>query len=277
MYKTVNMKSTTIFIFSAFVLLSSCNDKHERNREDKSNWVDKVTNKDHGPGKEKQYTGDFDEIEVSQAISAEIIKSETERVVVYAPANIIDEILIDKIGSKVHIHYKSGIRVMNGHNVKAKIYVKDFSKLIANSAASITVNDKFTQEKTDIEVSSAASVTGDLEANKFEISADSSSSFDGKIWAVDLDVEASSAASINISGKAKNVDLSSSSGSSLSAKDLIADNLKVDASSGASVEVGATSSIDAEASSGGSVNVYKKGNVTDIKKDESSGGSVTIQ
>lgn len=281
MYKTVNMKSTTIFIFSAFILLSSCNDKHERNSNDrsndKSNWVDKVTNKDHGPNQEKQYNGDFDEIEVSQAIDAEIIKSETEKVVVYAPANIIDEILIDKIGSKVHIHYKSGIRVMDSHNVKAKIYVKDFSKLIANSAASINIKDKFTQEKTDVEISSAASITGNLEANKFEISADSSSSFEGKIWAVDLDVEASSAASISISGKAKNVDLSSSSGSSLSAKDLIADNLKIDASSGASVEVSATSSIDAEASSGGSVNVYKKGNITDIKKDESSGGSVTIQ
>lgn len=277
MYKTVNMKSTTIFIFSAFVLLSSCNDKHERNKEDKSNWVDKVTNKDHGPTQEKQYTGDFDEIEVSQAIDAEIIKSETEKVVVYAPANIIDEILIDKIGSKVHIHYKSGIRVMDGHNVKAKIYVKDFSKLIANSAASITIKDKFTQEKTDVEISSAASISGDLEANKFEISADSSSSFDGKIWAVDLDVEASSAASINISGKAKNADMSSSSGSSLSAKNLIADNVKAEASSGANVEISATASIDAEASSGGSVNVYKKGNITNIKKEENSGGSVTIQ
>lgn len=271
------MKSTTIFIFSAFVVLSSCNDKHERNDRDKSGWIDKVTNKDNGSVKEKEFKGDFDEIEVSQAIDAEIIKSETERVVISAPENIINEILVDNDGGKLHIHYKTGIRVMNDNKVVAKIYTKDFTKLVASSAASIKVRDKFTQEKTDVELSSAASITGNLEANKFDIKADSSSSFSGSIWAVDLEVEASSAASVNISGKAKNADLNSSSASNISARDIVADNVKAEASSGASVEVSATASINADASSGGSVNVYKKGNVTNIQKNENSGGSVNIQ
>lgn len=266
------MKYPAILLFSGLIVLSACNEKSEKSR-----WLPDVTNKDHGPLKQKEFSGDFDEIEVSQAIEAEIIKSDVEKVVISAPANIIDEVLVERRNGKIHIHYKTGFRVMNTNNVTAKIYAKDFVKLIANSAASINVKDKFTQEKTDIEASSAASITGNLEANDLEISADSSSSFDGKIWAVDLDVDASSAASISISGKSKNAEISSSSGSSMNGKNVIVENLRAEASSAASLEVSASSTIDAEASSGGSVNVYKKGNVTTVKKEESSGGSVNIQ
>ncbi|MFC5874322.1 Putative auto-transporter adhesin, head GIN domain [Chryseobacterium arachidis] len=268
------MKSQTIFILSAFAFLASCEGKHDN--KSKNNWVDKVVNKDSGPIRQKEVAGDFDKIEVSQAIKAEVIKSDVEKVVISAPESIIDEILVDNSGGSLHIHYKQGIRVMNNHNVSAKIYTRDFTKLNANSAASITVKDKFIQDKTDIEVSSAASITGDLEANDMDINVGSSSSFSGKIWAVDLDIEASSAGSISVSGKAKNADISSSSGSSISADGLIADHLKAEASSGASVDIGATSSIQAEASSGGSVNVKKRGNVTSVSKEESSGGSVNI-
>ncbi len=272
------MRSQTIFIFSAFLLLASC-EKHERRNgeKEKNNWVEKVITTDNGPMKQKEVTGDFDEIEVSQAIDAEIIKSDVEKVVISAPQNIIDEILVENSGGSLHIHYKKGIRVMNSHNVSAKIYAKDFSKLNANSAASIAVKDKFTQEKVHIEASSAGGISGDLEANDFDLSVGSSSNFSGKIWAVNLDIEASSAASIDISGKAKNADVSSSSGSSVSAKELVAERVNAEASSGASVEISASASIKAEASSGGSVNVYKRGNVTSVTKEESSGGSVTIE
>jgi hypothetical protein len=272
------MKSQTIFIFSALLLLASC-EKHDRNDrgQEKSNWVEKVVSKDNGPMREKTITGDFDEIEVSQSISAEVIKSDVEKVVISAPQNIIDEVLVDNSGGELHIHYNAGIRVMNTHNVSAKIYTKDFSKLNANSAASITVKDKFVQDKMKVEVSSSASVSGDLEANDFDISIDSSGSFEGKIWAVELDVDASSAASIDLSGKAKNAEFSASSGSSISAKNVVVQNLKAESSSGASVDISASSSIKAEASSGGSLSVYKRGNITNVTKEESSGGSVIIR
>lgn len=266
------MKCNTILLLFGFLILSSCNEKSE-----KSKWLPDVTNKDHGPLKQKEFNGDFDEIEVSQAIEAEIIKSETERIVISAPSNIIDEVLVDRDGGKVHIHYKPGIRVMNTSKVTAKIYAKDFTKLEANSAASINVKDKFTQEKTEIEASSAANISGHIEANDLDISISSSSSFEGKIWAVDLELDASSAASVSISGKSKNANISSSSGSSVNGKDVVVENLKADSSSGASLEVSASSTVDAEASSGGSVNIYKKGNVTTVKKEENSGGSVSIQ
>ncbi|CAH0268121.1 DUF2807 domain-containing protein [Chryseobacterium sp. WG14] len=270
------MKKRTLFIFSALVVLASCNERHEKKNREKGDWVDKVINKESGPVQQKEFNGDFDEIQVSQAIDAEVIKSETEKVVISAPQSIINEILVDNEGGKLHIHYKPGIRVMNINKVTAKIYTKDFTKLIAGSAAKIVVKDKFTQEKTDIEISSAASISGDLEANDFEITAGSSSNFNGKIWAVNLDIESSSGSSIDISGKAKHADINSSSGSSISAKNVIADNVEAEASSGASVEISAVTSVKASASSGGSVDIAKKGELSNVTKEESSGGSVNI-
>ena len=196
------MKTRNLFIVSALVALASCNEKHDRNNKGGNNWVAKVVNKEAGPIQHKEFNGDFDEIQVSQAIEAEIIKSETEKVEISAPQNIINEILVENDGGKLHIHYKPGIRVMNIHKVTAKIYAKDFKKLVADSAAKIDVKDKFTQEKTDIEASSAGSISGNLEANDMDINISSSSNFSGKIWAVNLDVESSSG-SLIFQGKRK--------------------------------------------------------------------------
>lgn len=265
------MKYSSILLLTGLVAFSSCKENQE-----KPKWLPDVKNQDHGPVQQKEFDGDFDEIEVSQSIDAEIIKSEAEKVVISAPSNIIDEVLVDRDGQKIHIHLKSGIRVTNAHNIKAKIYAKDFSKLKANSAASIVLKDKFTQEKTSIVASSSGSIEGTIEANNLSIFADSSGSFEGTIWAVDFEAETSSAGSISVLGKSKKADLSSSSGSSISAKDVVIENLKADASSGADVEAGVANSLDARASSGGSVNVYKKGNLRSVNKDESSGGSVSI-
>ncbi|WP_294210226.1 DUF2807 domain-containing protein [uncultured Chryseobacterium sp.] len=269
------MNSKTIFIFSALVMLGACN-KDDRRGAKKDSWVETTVSKENGSLQEREFRGEFDEIEVSQAIEADIIKADAERVVVSAPQDLIDEVLVENKNGKLHIHYKSGVRVTN-NRVTAKIYTKDFEKLTANSAAEIRIKDSFTQEKTKIDLSSSGSVSGNLEANKFDISAGSSSSFSGKIWAVDLDIDASSGSSIDISGKSKRAELSSSSGSSISARDIVADRVKAEASSGGSIDISAVSELDAEASSGGSVNVYKKGNLKTINQSQSSGGSVNIQ
>ncbi|WP_449400416.1 hypothetical protein [Chryseobacterium wanjuense] len=55
------MKSQSLFIFSAFLLLASCNEKHDRKYNDNkdSNWVDKVVNTDHEAGTTERSIGRF--------------------------------------------------------------------------------------------------------------------------------------------------------------------------------------------------------------------------
>ena len=270
------MKSRTLLLFSGLLVLGACK-QNNTTQEKNTKWLPDVTNDDHGPLKVKEFGGDFDEIEVSQSIDAEVIKSDVEKIVISAPANIIEEILVENSNGKVHIHYKSGIRVMNTSKVTAKIYAKDFIKLKANSSASIRIKDKFIQDKTDLEASSSGSLVGNLEANKLDISVDSSGSFEGEIWAVDLQTEANSSGSITITGKSKNANADSSSSGSISAKNVLVENVTADASSSGSVEISASHTAQAEATSSGTVSIFKKGNLSMIKKEESSGGSVTVQ
>ncbi|KQR93600.1 hypothetical protein ASG01_10555 [Chryseobacterium sp. Leaf180] len=266
------MKRHSLFLFSAVLFLSSCKDNAE-----KPQWLPDVTTKDLGSMKEREFPGNFDEIEVSQSIEAEIIKSDTEKVVITAPSDLIDEILVEMEGDKVYIHYKRGIRIMNNAKVKAMIYAKDFDKIKANSAASITLKDKFTQDKTDIDLSSGSSFSGDIEANDMEIDLSSSSSFEGKIWSNDLKIDASSGSSLDIKGKSKKADILLSSGSSLSGKDVTVRELKADASSGSSLEITVTEKLNATSSSGASINAYRSGNSVAVQKQESSGGSVSVE
>ncbi|WP_407406153.1 head GIN domain-containing protein [Chryseobacterium sp.] len=270
------MKGKTLLLLSGLALVASCKENNQV-KDKKTQWLPDVTKEDHGSLQQKEVIGDFDEIEVSQSIKAEIIKADVEKIVISAPSNILNEILVEQSGGKVHIHYKSGVRVINAVDVTAKIYARDFSKVKANSSASIAIKDKFVQDKTDIEVSSSGAVTGNLEANNLDISTDSSGSFDGEIWAINLDAEAESAGSIIIKGKSKNATINTSSGGSISAKQMMVENVKADASSGANVEISVSHSVDAEASSGGSVSVFKTGNLSVVRKEESSGGSATIQ
>lgn len=265
------MKYATLVVLG-LVTLTGCNKIHQG----KNNLISDIKNQNHGEIKKNEIFGDFDEIEVSQSIEAEIIKSDVEKVVIEAPENIINDILVDRDKQKINIHYRSGIRVMNTSDIKAKIYAKDFEKIKASSAAVIVVKDKFTQDKTKIEASGASVVKGDFEANDLEVAISNSSTFEGKIWAVELDLEASSAANVSISGKAKIAEDTASSAASISAKDVLVDNLNVSSSSASSVEIGAVNNLEAEASSGGSLKIYKKGNLNILKKEESSGGSISI-
>ncbi len=267
------MKNSTISILSAFLFfsLTCCNVKSDNGFP--FNFTPKV-----GTGiiKNKEYKMSFNEIQVAQGISAEVEKSDEEKVVITAPSDILDDILVENNNGKLYIHFKSGLNI-SSRNVAAKIFAKDFSSVKATSSADITFKDKFTQEKTEIEASSSGTVKGNLEANDLSIDVSSSGTFSGKIWAVNLEGDVSSSGDIIISGKTKNAKFQSSSSGTLNAKDVIAENAEIDASSSGSVSLSVSNELRASASSSGDVNIYKKGNLNVVSQKENSGGSVSIQ
>ncbi|KIA89676.1 head GIN domain-containing protein [Kaistella jeonii] len=265
------MKTLTISMLSAFLTLSSCNIKTD------NGFPFNITTKE-GKGiiKNKEYKMSFDEIKVAQSISAEVVKSEEEKVVITAPSDILDDILVENSDGKLYIHFKSGSNI-SARNVSAKIFAKDFSAVKASSSASINIKDKFTQDKMNIEASSSGDVTGNLEANEMSIDVSSSGSFTGQIWAVNLKSEVTSSGDIDISGKAKNANLSASSSGTLNAQKMTAENANIEASSSGDVSVSVSNQLNASASSSGDINITRKGNLNVVSKKESSGGSVSIQ
>ena len=264
------MKTISAFFISALCIFSSCNSNSE------NKLFNFVTKEGKGPIEQKEYQFDFDEIKVSQSIDAEVVKSDHEKVVVNAPSDIINDVLAEKVGDKLYVHFKPGINI-SAKNVSVKIFAKDFSEIEANSSADIKVLDKFTQDETSIKVSSSGSISGDFEANDLEIDGSSSGSYSGKIWAVNLDVDVSSSADINISGKTKKADMDASSSGSINANGVFAQVADLKASSSGSINLSVSETLSATASSGGSVEVKKIGNLQIVTQNANSGGSVNVR
>ncbi len=261
----------TLLLTASAALLLSCNFKNEPPIT--INLNSKLSNK---PVRTQQHQMEFDEIKVSESINAQIVKSDTEKVVITAPADILDDVVVENKGGELHIHFKPGLN-LSTRNVAAKIFARDFSKVEATSSARITIKDKFTQDRTKVEVSSSAEISGDLEANDLSIDASSSGSFSGKVWAVNLEADADSSGTIDISGKTKTADFSASSSGRLAAGKLIAEIAEIEVSSGGMVNVGVSDILKADASSGGNIEVSKKGNLQITRQNESSGGGISIR
>lgn len=264
------MKTLSISILTAFLLLSSCNIKSE------NGFMNIIPKEGSGIVKNKEYNFSFDEIRVAQSINAEIVKADEEKVVVTAPADILDDILVENTNGKLYIHFKPNLNI-SARNVAVKIFAKDFSVIKASSSATINIRDQFTQERTTIEASSSGTVKGNLEANDLSIDVSSSGTYEGKIWAVNLQSEATSSGDIIISGKTKNANLRASSSGTLNAKNVIAENAEVSASSSGDVSLSVSNQLSATASSSGDISITKKGALNVVSQKESSGGSISIQ
>ena len=274
------MKTTVITMLAmSFVLTSCVKVKNENGEKGKDGWEFFSGNKGNGVITEKTYDGDIDQIKVSTSIDAEVIKSDTEKVVISAPSDIMDNIKVALKGGVLAVYVDSGFgNSISTKNVKAKIYVKDFNQLSADSSADIKVLDTFTQDKVDVYISSSASIdVANLEANDLRIYTNSSGDFSGKIWAVNLGAYASSSGDINIFGKAKNATMDSNSSGDLKATDLIVENAILSASSSGDIVTSVSKSLTANANSSGEITVYKKGNLEQTQIHKNSGGDVYLK
>jgi hypothetical protein len=274
------MKTTVITMLAmSFVLTSCVKVKNENGEKGKDGWEFFSGNKGNGTITEKTYDGDIDQIKVSTSIDAEVIKSDTEKVVISAPSDIMDNIKVALKGGVLAVYVDSGFgNNISTKNVKAKIYVKDFNQLSADSSADIKVLDTFTQDKVDVYISSSASIdVANLEANDLRIYTNSSGDFSGKIWAVNLGAYASSSGDINIFGKAKTATMDSNSSGDLKATDLIVENAILSASSSGDIVTSVSKSLTANANSSGEITVYKKGNLEQTQIHKNSGGDVYLK
>lgn len=269
------MKTLIISTLSLIVVLA-CSTKD--GQVNPTNYFSVNTKKPSNNIAEKEYKFDFEQIQVSTSIDAEVIKSDVERVVVFAPDNMMEDVLVENEGGKLHIRMKPGIRLnfTDDFKVWAKIYAKDFNSLKASSSGSINLKDKFVQEKMSVAVSSSGSIDGDIEANDFSITASSSGDYSGKIWAINLNAEASSSGEIDLKGTAKQSVMQASSSGSINASEMVSETATLQASSSGSIDLAVSRQLMASASSSGDVTVYRKGDIS-VTKNESSSGSVNLR
>ncbi len=235
---------------------------------------------DSGKGEviEKSYSVDFDELQISTSLSAEVYKSSEEKIVVYAPSDLMQYVVVKQEGRKVQVKIQSeGKLNISTDRIKIKVYARDFDKLSANSSGSIVLKDDFKFSDLDVKVSSSGNIKGNINGDIVNIQASSSGDFNGEVVARSLNLQTSSSGGINIKGKADNVSAQASSSGDIKAENLTADSAVLTTSSSADITIGVRNSLTASASSSGDINVVKRGDLNKITKNESSSGSVNIR
>ena len=220
---------------------------------------------------EKSYSVDFDELQISTSLSAEVFKSNEEKIVVYAPSDLMKYVLVKQEGRKVKVKIQSeGKLNISTDRIKIKVYAKDFDGLVANSSGSIVLKDDFKFSDLDVKVSSSGNINVNIQAS-------SSGDFYGEVNATNLSMQSSSSGGINIKGKVERVSAQASSSGDIKAENLTADSAVLTTSSSADITIGVRQSVTASASSSGDINIIKRGDLNKITKNESSSGTINIR
>ena len=235
---------------------------------------------DSGKGEviDKSYSVDFDELQISTGLNAEVYKSSEEKIVVFAPSDLMKYVVVKQNGRKVQVKIESeGKLNISTDRIKIKVYAKDFDRLAANSSGTIVMKDDFKFSDLDVKVSSSGNIKGNFSGNNINIQASSSGEYNGEVNAKNLNLQTSSSGDIKITGKADNVNAQSSSSGDIKGENLTADNAILTTSSSADITIGVRQSLTASASSSGDINVIKKGDLNKVTKNESSSGSVNFR
>jgi hypothetical protein len=178
------------------------------------------------------FTG-FDEVEVSNAVTAEITQGDTFGVAVRIDDNLLDHLQVTKEGSTLRIRLKPGIVPLNA-TVQAEVTMPELVRLGVGGASQCTVAGFSSAMALSVDVFGASGLTGDIEAGdaRFDVSGASHATLRGS--AQDVIIDVSGASSLDLSAFA------------------VAD-ANVVASEASHVTVNASGTLDADASGASSV------------------------
>lgn len=199
----------------------------------------------------RNFTGDFNQIEVAAGINAYLTQENSQKVVVEADSNLQDIIITEVEDGVLHVYAEKNI--FRAKSKKVYISATDLERLKVSSGANLKTENTLKGDELDVRVSSGANAKLFLEYHT-------------------VTCDASSGANAKLEGNAGQVILEASSGANLKAKDLRAKISEAKASSGANISLYATEKLDAKASSGG--NISYDGEPKEVNKDSSSGGDI---
>ena len=203
--------------------------------------------------KEERKVSRFTELEVSSAFKVILTQGNTEKLLIDASEDDMDQIITEVKGSKLIIRLKSSV----------------FNRQIAGITIYLTFNTL-----TDIDISGAVEVKGTnvMSFNDLEIEASGASTVTLNLSAKKLSCDLSGASSANLVGQAARFDLDLSGSSKLDAREFTARESNIDASGASSAQVNVTEKLKVEGS--GASNVRYSGNPAIVVSDLSGASSV---
>ena len=146
----------SLVFLAAVANLSCVQSKNENSDGNNLMFSDLLSDSGKGEVIEKSYDINFDELEISTSLSAELFKFDKERIVVFAPSDLMKFVKVKQDGGKVQVKIESeNLKNISTERIKIKVYAKDFDHLAANSSGSISLKDNFSFSDLDVKVSSS--------------------------------------------------------------------------------------------------------------------------
>ncbi len=230
----------------------------------------------HAQHHETRKIGNISGISVASGIQAKFIKSSKNEVVVdVSRQDLLDKIETDVRGGNLKIQVKRGSNIRNANTLKVTVYSNSTINSIAiSSAGSLEILDPISVNNFNADLSSSGKLkTGKVEATSSEINLSSAGKMSGELKTEKLAINASSSGELTLSGLAKQTTVNMSSNGKAFLQNLKTTNLTVNGSSGAALKINVSNELNANVSSGAKVEY--SGNPKSKSVNHSSGGSVS--
>lgn len=196
----------------------------------------------------------FNEIKVFDLIEVEMIKAETNKVIV-SGANIEDVKIMTDDEGVLKIRMELDTR-FNGNDTKVKVFYTNLEVVDANEGSVIRIKDRVDQETLEARCQEGGFIYAELNVNS------------GYFKSV-------SGGSINLTGTIRSQNITVNTGGGFRGEELQSLNTTITVTAGGEAEVFASERIEAKVTAGGSIYVY--GNPKDITKKKRLGGKIIIK
>lgn len=203
---------------------------------------------------DRNISGDFSTIKVSQGLDLYITQSSNISLSVEADENLHELIMTEVENDVLKIYLTENIR--RAASKKIILNIDDISAIKATSGSDVYSTN--TIEVDDLELNTTSGADMELTVNTKQ-----------------LVCTATSGSDLKLSGRTQTLNASATSGSDIDARNLSAETSDVKATSGADISVNTSKELTARATSGGDVRY--SGNPEKINKSDSSAGSVRQQ
>ena len=193
----------------------------------------------------------FTAIEVTDGIDVVLLQAESEKVVVKADENLLDNIETVVSGNTLKISAKGSIRRAKAFDVY--VTVKNLERLEASSGSDVATKETVNLDEVVIRMSSGSDLDMSLNARQ-------------------LTCKLSSGSDANLSGKVEILMAEAHGGSDISAKKLATKKCTLKAHGGSDASINVTGELDIEAH--GASDIYYTGNPTVLSKKASGGSDI---
>jgi len=194
----------------------------------------------------------FHKITVFDQISVELISSNENKVELSGINSDIVEVVNRNGELKIRMPL---LRLMNGNQVKAKIFYTNLDAVEANEGSQIFSNAVF-------------------KGNVFDIIAKEGARIEIRLEVFKATVKIVSGGIVSIEGTVKYQDISITAGAIYHAKDFISEQTTISINAGGEAVIFATESVESKCRAGGDIMIY--GNPKQVNKDIFAGGNIRI-